>query len=128
VSWDEIFTEDNVDIMFNNFLNTYLKIFYHCFPFMKSHPNNVNKAWITTGIKISSQHKRDLYLLCRDTKHPKLRNYYTSYRRILTKVIKIAKKLYHNKLITNSNNKIKTMWNIVKTETQKKRVRMRYPH
>ena len=28
VSWDEIFTEENVDIMFNSFLNTYLRIFY----------------------------------------------------------------------------------------------------
>jgi hypothetical protein len=58
-------------------------------------------------------------LLCRNTKNPKLRNYCKSYCRILTEVIKTAKKLYNNKLITNSNNKIKTMWNIVKTDTQK---------
>jgi len=57
-------------------------------------------------------------LLCRDTKYLKLRNYYTSYCRILNEVIKTGKKLYHNKLITNSNDKIKTMWNIVKTEIQ----------
>ena len=92
VSWDEIFTEDSVDIIFNKFLNTYLRIFYHNFPFKKSHPNNVNKAWITTGIRISSHHKRDLFLLYRDTKNPKLRNYYKSYCRILTELIKNAKK------------------------------------
>ena len=84
VSWDEIFTEENVDIMFNSFLNTYLRIFYHSFPFKKSHHTHANKARITTGIKISSQHKRNLYLLYRDTKDPKLKNYYKQYCRILT--------------------------------------------
>jgi len=31
----------------------------------------------------------------------------------------MPKKLHYNKLIINSNNKVKTMWNNVKTETQK---------
>ena len=66
-SWDEIFTEENVDSVFNSFLNTYLRIFHHSFPLKKVYHSQYNKAWITTGIKISSQHKRDLYLLCRST-------------------------------------------------------------
>jgi len=119
VSWDEIFTEDSVDVIFNSFLNTYLRIFYCSFPFKKCHPIQVKKAWITTGTKISCQHKRDLYLLCRGSKNPKFSSYYKTYCKILTEVIKTAKKLHYNKLITNSNNKVKTMWNIVKTETQK---------
>jgi hypothetical protein len=82
-----------------------------------------NKPWITTGIKISSQHKRDLYLLCRSIKNPNLKNHYKTYCRIVTDVLKTAKKLYCNKLITNSKNKVKTLWNIVKTETKKKKER-----
>jgi len=31
-SWDEIFTEENVDSVFNSSLNAYLRIFYHSFP------------------------------------------------------------------------------------------------
>jgi len=119
LSWDEIFTEDSVDSLFNSFLNTYLRIFYHSFPFKKCHPIQVKKAWITTGIKTSCQHKRDLYLLCRGTKIPKFSSYYKTYCKILTEVIKTAKELHYNKLITNSNNRVKTTWNIVKTETQK---------
>ena len=119
VSWNAIFTEDNVDVIFNSFLNTYLRIYYHRFPFKKFYHIHANQVWITTGIKISSQHKRELYLLCRDTKNPNLRNYYKKYCRILTEVTKTAKKLHYNKLIINSNNKVKTMWNTVKTETQK---------
>ena len=57
------------------------------------------------GIKITSQHKRDLYLLCRNTNNPKLKPHYKTYCRILSEVIMTAKKLYYNKLIINSNNK-----------------------
>jgi len=56
-SWDKIFTEDNIDSVFNSFLNTYFRIFYQSFPLKKSSHNQNNKAWIMTGIKISSQHK-----------------------------------------------------------------------
>jgi hypothetical protein len=79
-----------------------------------------NKAWITTGIKISNQHKRVLCLLCRDTNNSKLKKHYKKYCRILSDVIKTAKKLHYNKLIADSNNKAKTIWNIVQMETNKK--------
>ena len=46
---------------------------------------------MTTGIKIFGQHKRDLYLLCRSTNDPKLKNHYKTYCRILSEVIKTAK-------------------------------------
>jgi hypothetical protein len=119
--WEEIFTYDNVDSVFNSFLNTYLRIFYHSFPLKKVYHRQYSKPWITTGIKISSQHKRDLYLLCRSIKNPMLKNHYKTYCRILTDVIKTAKKLSYDKLITNSKNKAKTLWNIIKTETKKER-------
>ena len=72
-----------------------------------------------TGIKISSQHKRDLYLLCRSTNNPKLKNHYKTYCSILSDVIKTAKKLCYNKLVTDSNKKAKSIWNIVKTTETK---------
>jgi hypothetical protein len=113
-SWDNVFNGDDEDIVFNN----YLRIFNHAFPIKKC-PYNSNKPWITPRIKISSQHKRELYLLCRSTKDPKLQNYYKRYCRILLDVIKNAKKLYYNNLIINSNNKSKTSWHIIKLETNK---------
>jgi len=81
----------------NSFLNTYLRIFYHSFPLKKVYHSQQNKAWVTTGIEISSQHKRDLYLLCRSTDNSKLKNYYKTYCKILSDVINTAKKLYYNK-------------------------------
>jgi hypothetical protein len=119
-SWEVIFTENDVVVLFNCCLDTYLRIFYRSFPPKKTHRNLNKKALITTGIKILSQHRRDLYLICRSTKDPKLKSYYKTYCRILSEVMKMAKKLHYNKLIINSNNKLKIMWDIVKMETKKK--------
>jgi hypothetical protein len=91
-SWDSVFNGDDVDTIFNNFRNTYLWIFYHTFPLKKCQNKDNNKPWITSGIIISSQHKRDLYLLCRSTKDTKLTNYYKKYSRILSDVVKFGKK------------------------------------
>jgi hypothetical protein len=118
-SWENVFSDNDVNIIFNNFLNTYLRIFYHYFLLQQFHQNHNIKDWITTRIKISSQHKRDLFLLCRRSNHPILKNRYIKYCRVLSEVIKAAKTLHYNKIIISSNNKVKTTWHIVKTETKK---------
>ena len=54
-SWDNVFDGDDVDTIFNNFLNTYFTIFYHTFPLKKCQYNYNIKPLITPGRKISSQ-------------------------------------------------------------------------
>jgi hypothetical protein len=114
-----VFNGDDVDTIFNNFLNTYLRIFYHMFPLKKCQKIYNNKPWKTPGIIISSQHKRDLYLLCRSIKDSILNNYYKKYCRILLDVVRTAKRRYYNNLLINSNNKSKTSWHIIKSVTNK---------
>ena len=53
-NWEEIFMEDNVNISFNKFLNTYLKIFHSSFIKKRKTSNTVSKPWLTKGIKTSS--------------------------------------------------------------------------
>jgi hypothetical protein len=72
------------------------------------------------GIKISINYKRELYLISRNSKNPKLKQYYKLYCKLLSKVIKEAKILQYEKQISASYNKAKTTWNIVKSETGKK--------
>jgi capsular polysaccharide biosynthesis protein len=48
-----------------------------------------------------------------------LKKYYKQYCKILANVIKEAKKYTYNNQINNSTNKIKTTWNIIKTETKR---------
>ena len=68
--WLNTFNEEDVDSSFNKFLNVCLTIFYHSFPLKKYYNNCTKQAWLTKGIKISCQCKRDLYILCKGTKTP----------------------------------------------------------
>jgi exonuclease III len=47
--WEEIFLDEEVDKLFNNFLNTYLRIFNISFPVKKLFNKYNDKAWLTTG-------------------------------------------------------------------------------
>jgi hypothetical protein len=118
-TWDEVFTDGNVDKIFISFLSTYFRAFNSSFPVQKTFQNYNNKAWLTAGIRISCQHRQDLYVLCRSIESPTLLAYYKKYSTILREVMKTAKRHYYSKLIADSNNKSKTIWNIVNNETGK---------
>ena len=60
-SWINIFTDDKVYTMFNNFLNTHLRIFYSTFPVGKIHYKSTTKGRLTPGIKTSCQNKRKFF-------------------------------------------------------------------
>jgi hypothetical protein len=108
--------------MFNSVLNIYLRIFYSSFSLKKVNTKTDSHAWITSGIRTSCKHKRDLFLLCRYSNDAKLENCYKTYCKILSKVIKDAKKYHFNRLIENSDNKMKTAWDIAKLLNGKKKI------
>jgi hypothetical protein len=120
-NWEDVFLEKDVNILFNNFLNTYLRIFYASFPNVKTKNTYNPKPWLTTGIRISCTNKRKLYLTYRQSKNPFLKEHYKTYCLILSKVILLAKKLHYNNLINKSNNKPKTTWNLVRTITNNRK-------
>jgi hypothetical protein len=63
-SWDSIFNSEDINAVFNSFRNIYLRIFYSSFPLKKvTNCNNNENNWITLGIKTSCRHKRELYLI-----------------------------------------------------------------
>ena len=102
-NWEDVFLDANVDLIFNNFLNTYLRLFYASFPIKKSHNFHKSKPWLTRGIRISCANKRTLFLACRKNNDSNCKKYY----RTLSSVILLDKKLYYNKLFLKSNNKQK---------------------
>ena len=116
------FLEENVNIIFNNFLNIYLRIFYASYPITKSQNSYKSKPWLTNGIRISCANKTKHYLTYRNSIDPNHKEYYKQNCQILTSVIMAAKKLHYNKLLLKSNNKTKTKttWDIVKTITNNK--------
>ena len=78
-NWEDLFLETNVNIIFNNFLNTFLRIFYSSFPIIKSKYSYKQKPWLTTGIRISCANKRKLYLTYRNSNDPNFKEYYKKY-------------------------------------------------
>jgi hypothetical protein len=58
-----------------------------------------------------------LYLKARDNNEMEHKLYYKHNCKILSKVIKEAKKSYYKEVITKSKNKMKTTWNVIHKET-----------
>jgi hypothetical protein len=116
-SWEDIFRGSDTNVIFNNFLNIYLKIFNACVTKSKHNSAYRYNPWITRGMKISCHNKRILYMSCRGSIDTNLKLRYKRYCKILTDVIKTAKqKMYYNELIFKFKNKTKTTWKIIKKE------------
>jgi hypothetical protein len=96
--WDNIFGNNNVNDMFNNFLNTYLRCYYSSFLKKEIKSNATHKQWITKGIKMSCKKRRNFFLLCRCSNDLNLKIYYKRCCAELSKVILTAK----NYIITKS--------------------------
>jgi hypothetical protein len=62
------------------------------------------------GVKTSCNHKRQLYLLSKDSNDISLIKYCKGYCKILARVITEAKTSKYNNQIINSTNKIKTTY------------------
>ena len=88
-----------------------MRIFHSCFIKKCKNSNTISKPWIT-----SCNRKRELYLKARDSNEMEHKLYYKYYCKILSKVIKEAKKLCYKEMITKSKNKVKTTWNIIHKE------------
>jgi hypothetical protein len=82
----------DVDTIFNSFLNTYLRIFYSSFPKKKANAETKNNPWMIHGIK-TCRHKRELCATLKNSNDPNLKHYYKIYCKILSNVIKAAKKI-----------------------------------
>ena len=92
VSWEDIFEGSDTNVIFKNFLNIYLKIFNACFTKSKHNSAHRYNPWITSGIKILCHNKQILYMSCRGSNDTNLKLWYIRYCKILTDVIKTAKK------------------------------------
>ena len=110
--WDITFSIEDINIMFNAFSDTYLKIFYSSFPKKVTQLTPKRNDWITLGIKTSCNHKRELYVASKS--NPKLRGYYKKYCKILSSVINEAKKVTYNNKIKKFFIPNKATWDIVK--------------
>lgn len=123
-TWIEVYNSNNVDDQFNMFLNRFLVNFNANCPeklFLSSSKKIINKPWLTPAILVSCQRKKELYLLSKHSNDLECTIFYKKYCKILSRVIVEAKRKCINNTITNSTNKIKTTWNIIRDQLSKEK-------
>ena len=121
--WEQVFDGNDVDKIFNSFLNIFLRIYSSSFPLTQVNSIMNQKSWITPGIITSCKHKRELYKKLQNNNNATLASYYRDYSKILSMVIRKAKRMEHDKLILNSHNKVKTTWDIINKESGRNKKR-----
>ena len=112
-----MFEDKDVNILFNSFFNTHLRLFYTSFRLKSPKSRISSREWITPSIKMQCHLRRGLCLPSKNNNDSNLKNCYKALCKSLSKNITKAKCSYYNKLLCNSNNKISSTWKIVKTQT-----------
>lgn len=112
-TWQDVFIEQSTDnkyYVFNNILQYYYDLSFR-FVTKNIGDGSNNKGWLTTGIKISSKHLKELFKLLN---YGAVSNdYYKKYKAIYRRIVRQAKKNYFDSTILKSNNKSKTVWKII---------------
>lgn len=122
VNWNDIITKNkDIDQNYNAFNNKLQTILNKTIPKQKvKQKKNCKKYWLTKGIKLSCKNKRLLKILTIKINNPIINKYYKNYEKILKLTVNKAKKLHYINKIKMSQNKTKTMWNIIHERTNKK--------
>jgi len=79
-------------MIFNYFKNNFLRIYNSSFPLTQVPNKMTQSTWITSGILTSCRHKRQLYNKLKNNNNATLASHYKYYSKILSKVLKMAKK------------------------------------
>lgn len=111
--WLNVFSEQTVDTKFVVFSDTLSYYYNLSFKIVKKNVNvcSTEKPWLTPGIKKSSVRLKELHNLRKAGIIDE--QYYKTYKTIYRRVIRLAKRLYFDKIIINSQNKSKTAWKII---------------
>jgi exonuclease III len=109
---------ENTNDKFKLFLHTYKLAFEEAFPLKPQNPTKPNRSasWITSGIRVSCQHKRMLHEARHVSACPLLEAHYKTYCKILKKVITAAKRMANDRYISGAVNKSKAVWGVVRRE------------
>lgn len=113
-TFEDIYQSYSVDDGFYNLIKILQHCFYISFPLKKLKDTiKIDKRWVTTGIRKSSQKLKDLHKLSILSNNQNNIDFYIKYKKIYKKVVKAAKTLDNKRSFIKSNNKSKTTWNII---------------
>lgn len=123
IDWENVMdNKKNINQNYNSFLTLIKANLNKYIPVQKIKiRNTLKKTWLTKGIKTSCAHKRSLRILLNETNSDIINKYYKLYTKTLKYCVKISKKLSYIKRMKNSENKVRTMWNIINEKNGKKK-------
>jgi hypothetical protein len=118
ISWENVLSNSNAGVSFDNFLNIFKDNYDASFPLKKINQrkiDTVKSPWMTMSICESVQTKNSLYK--KFLKNPTERNEknYKRFKNKLKHVIKIAKKLHYEELFIKYKNDTKMTWKTINT-------------
>jgi len=119
VTWQEVFSETEVNMKFTVFMNPVLHFFDTAFPLEFRHRKKpLRNGWITQDIKMSSKKIRFLNMLKKQPNLPEeAKMYIAKYKIVYKRVIREVKRKEIDKYILHANHKSKAVWHIKNKET-----------
>ena len=118
VEWEDILTENDVNINFEIFFNKFNEIYDAHFPIKTKYLSlkRITTPWITTGLLNSIKRKNQMY---KDMKLGNVNNdQYNSYRNRLNALIRLTKRNYYLNVFSNFRNQTKKLWQTINSMTK----------
>nr|CAI5867235.1 unnamed protein product [Callosobruchus analis] len=117
-TWLSVYEAQDVNKMYNEFIEIIIKYFDLCFPIRKVEiKKNSRTTWITEDIYNAKETLNLLHELYLQKQIPKLT--YTNYKNYYTFLLNQEKRITMKKKIRESDNKNKMIWNIINSESGK---------
>jgi len=116
-NWDDIYNVNDVNTKVFMFLTTVLMVVNCCFPFIKSRSKISCKHignWYTSELRSLKNKGMNYFYLGKVTGLEIFKVRYKFLMKIYNKKVKEAKLLFNNAYISNTCNKPRAMWNIIK--------------
>lgn len=112
--WENVrvIENNNVNLQWNSFINTYKHIFNQCFPIVMSYKNKKVKTPSNEQINECKRKLDILLVLSKHSSHYKI--IYNDTRKEYNRLLKSEKIYTYEKRVQKSDNKMKCMWNICK--------------
>ena len=130
-TWHNTYKSDDANVAYDNFLNTFIKLYNkHC-PLKRVKNTNLNtnnKPWFTNGLRNACLKKNLLYKEFLKKRTLTVQSRYTSYKNKLTNILRKSEKMYYNQLILHEQrNNIKSTWQTLNALIKKSKQSSTYP-
>lgn len=116
-TWNQVYSESDVDISFKHFTGIFSCYFDSFFPMTKTVVKNAGGIWCNSEIRESASKLKDLYIL--KHRYPQLSSHYISAKRRHIQLVRNAKRRYYQNFINNSDRPSTAAWKVVNTLTNK---------